>query len=491
MANILQKLFANKKAVSIIQSAPPGQIQQLYQAAIRFLGGQLVPYNVADRSIYIDRGYTYNDIVYSVVKIILDKAAVAEWAPYQVVDKKAYSKSRAIFKNMSTGIGGDYQEAKFYQEKGLQPYESDEGLNRLLKYPNENETFNELNFGLWCYKLLTGDYFEGGWEDTASGGLNPGAPLQLFGLPSQYMRIKTATATLPLIAESYELYFGYVIPFNRANILHEKYFNPEWDSYGIQLYGLSPLKAYLKRLQRNNLAQTRGAKAMQNGGADNIVYLDDDKIQQDFEISKEQMEIMKRTWDAEQGGVNNAGKAVWSPYKVGSTRLTLSPVELDLLASEKFDLEMACHLYGVPYALFSNDASTYNNLTVSERALTTRCALPLLLNREASFNRKLHTLPKYKSGNIVIAPDLTCYSELEINRKEQVEWLERSLLPIYRRYEVMGEERPPEMSDEEWNSVLVPSGFGLLQDLFMQPESIQNDVNNLDAIGANPYRQTT
>lgn len=489
MNNIIQKLWPFRRKALTGTNLDIRANEADLRSAIRFLGGQLVPYNIADRSIYIDKGYAYNDIIYSVVKMILDKAIIPPWMPYRVVDQKSYNKSRAILKNMAAGIlsEGAYKEACFLQEKGLEIYESDDGLNRLLKYPNENETWSELNFGLWCYKLLIGDYFEGGWGEQISAGLSAGAPTQLYGLPSQYMRIKTASATLPLTPETYELYYGYVIPFTREDILHEKYFNPTWDSYGIQLYGQSPLKAYLKRLQRNNLAQIRGAKAMENGGADTIVYLDDDKIRSDFDLSLDQMNALKKTWNNEQAGVNNAGKAVWSSYKIGSTRLTLSPVELALLDSEKFDLEMACHVYGVPPALFSTDASTYNNLQVSERALTTRCALPLLLARESSFNRKLHTLPKYRAGNIVIAPDLTVYSELQAQKKDQVEWLEKSYLPLRRRYEIMDEEIPDFLSDDELNAIPVPSGTTLLSELFLQPQDINADVNNLNATGDNPY----
>lgn len=486
MANIFSRLFGGKKALTGTNLAVAPQAE--LRSAIRFLGGQLVPYNVADRSVYIDKGYTYNDIIYSVVKMILDKAVVATWAPYTVVDEKAYFKSRAILKKLTTSKSArsdDFKEALFQQQKGLKP--SDDPIGDLLYQPNENDTFSDLNFGHWCYKLITGDYFEAGWDSAASGGLRQGVPLQLYGTPSQYMRIKTASGTLPLTPETYELYYGYIIPFTKQDILHEKYFNPEWDSYGIQLYGLSPLKAYLKRLQRNNLAQIRGSKAMENAGADVAVYLDDQKLQSDFDTGLEQMSTLKRTWDDEQSGADNAAKAVWSAYKLGVARLGLSPVELALLESEKFDQERACHIYGVPAALFSTDASTYNNLATSERALTTRCALPLILSRESSFNRKLRTLPRYASGRTVIAPDLTCYTELEEQKKDQVDWVMKAPLPLSRKLEILGEDVPEWMTDEQKNAIIIPSGFQLLDDLFIKADDLSTDMQRLQDEGALPY----
>lgn len=481
MTNIFNRLFSGRKSANNIPTS----------AGFRFIGGQLIPYK-QDKLTYIERGYTYNDIIYSIIKKILEKAVVPTWGMYKVQDEKGYNNARALFKKISTSkdTSQDYKAAMQLLSKSLIKIEDDPFIER-LKYPNENETFSELNYGLWGYKLITGDYYEAGWDSGASGGLTAGVPLFLYSLPSQYTSI-TASDRLPLTESGYLLQCGTEIRFTKEDILHERYFNPEWDIYGSQLYGMSPMKAYLMRLQRNNMGQIRQMKMAQNGGADVVVYLDDARItgEDDYKLAIDQSSKLKAEWNAEQKGINNAGSAVWSPFKLGSTRLGLTAIEMDLLEAAKFDLTMAALIYNAPPVLFSTDASTYNNQNTGERSLTANCAIPLILAREASINRKLQTLPRYKGSNMVISPDLSCYTELEESKKDQVAWLKDSLLPMSRKYEIMGEDRPQGITEDEWNAILIPSGYSLLSELFAQPNDLSGDMRTLQDNNANPYETT-
>lgn len=455
----------------------------------RLIGGQLIPYKT-DKITYIERGYAYNDILYCVINRIVEKAIVPSWAPYRIVDEKAYFQARAILKDMSThgaANNGDFAKAIRMNQKAIVKLD-DEALNDLIRYPNENDTWSDLQRAHFTYKLTTGDYFEAGWASGSSGGLTPGTPRTLYTIAPQFMSI-LASDTLPLVARGYLLQMGTEIPFTAEDILHERYFNPEWDIYGHQLYGMSPIKAYLRRLQRNNTGQTRNTKYAENGGADDIVYLDDPRLvgEDGFRLAIEQTSKMKKSFYEEQSGVNNAGKAVWSPFKLGNIKLTFSPKELMLLDQEKFDLTMAALLYNAPPVLFSTDASTYNNMENGERALVVNCAIPLNLSREASLNRKLQQIPRYKGKNIIISPDLSCYTELQANRKEQVEWLSKSLLPVYRWYEIQGEDRPEGMTDEMWNSIIVPTGTQLFSDLFVNANDLSNEMSRLQGDNISDY----
>jgi len=478
MANIFSRLFGGRKAANL--PSIPG---------FRFIGGQLVPYK-HDKLTYIERGYAYNDIVYSVIKKIVEKAVIPTWGAYKVVDEKDYLLAQSILKKVSISkhdTSQDYKRAMQLLKKSLVKVD-DGGLTRLLEFPNENETGSQLLYGHYTYKLATGDYFEAGWDNLASGGLDGGIPLQHYGLPPQYTSILSSNS-LPLTEAGYLLQVGTEVPFTKEDILHEKYFNPEWDIYGNQLYGMSPLKAYCMRLQRNNTGQIRAIKMAQNGGADVVVYLDDQRItgEDEFKLALEQSGKLKQEWNAEQKGVNNAGSTVWSPFKLGATRLGLTSVEMDLLEASKFDLTMGALIYNAPPVLFSTDASTYNNQSTGERSLTANCAIPLILSREASFNRKLRSLAKYKNSNIIVSPDLQCYTELEESKKDQVEWLDKSYLPLRRRYEIMGEDMPEGLTDEQLNAIPVPSGVSLLSDLFAQPNDLTNEMRTLQDNNANPY----
>jgi phage portal protein BeeE len=162
---------------------------------------------------------------------------------------------------------------------------------------------------------------------------------------------------------------------------------------------------------------------------------------------------------------------------------------MDALNSEVVDLRFLCNVFGgVPSQLLNDSAvSTYNNVAEGEKALTTRCAAPLLTSRERSFNRKLQMMPAYAGKNIIGEFDRTVYTELEEDKVALTAWLKDSFLPIRRRYELLNEDIPESLTEEELNAIPIPTGTTLLSELFVQPTSIQADVNTLDAAGANPY----
>jgi hypothetical protein len=151
---------------------------------------------------------------------------------------------------------------------------------------------------------------------------------------------------------------------------------------------------------------------------------------------------------------------------------------MDILDAEIFDMRAICNIYGVPSQLLNDpNNKTYNNQAEGEKALTTRCALPLLTALRDNFNRKLKN--DWNAGSdTVIDFDLSVYSELEGNKLEQVNWLEKSLLPLYRRYEILGESVPEWMDEATRNTILVPSGYQPLEETLMPVPDLQNPYND-------------
>lgn len=454
----------------------------------RFIGGQLIPYK-QDKLNYLEKGYAMNGLVNSVVSIILNKAVQAPGAMYVIKDEQKFFQYSALKQKMSGGnfVKGDYKKLYDLRAKSLMLDTSDEYMNELFMFPNENETFRELNYGLWCYKLVTGDYFEAGWTPYTSG-FNKGKPMQLYGLPSQYMSI-LAGNTMPITETGYELALGTILPYTKEDVVHEKYFNPFWDVQGRQLYGMSPLQAELQRVQRNNLLVKRGAIVAENAGADVVVYNDDPSLTASVEGQKfaiAQMQANKKTWDREQGGYANAGKAIWSAYKLNSTRLTLSPVEMDAIPTEWLDLRMIANIYGVPSQLLNDpENKIYNNMSEGEKALITRCCMPLQVARQATMNRKLRTLSAFKGKNKVFEFDQTVYSELEEDKQELATWTSLVPMPLWYRYDLMGLEVPSTLTEEEKNAVIMPTGQQLLSDLLITDTETDEDVAPED----DPYQQ--
>jgi HK97 family phage portal protein len=289
------------------------------------------------------------------------------------------------------------------------------------------------------------------------------------------MQILTNMAAFPVEAVGYALMMGKIVNFTRPEILHDKFFNPDWDANGMQLYGLSPLQAAAKVLTRSNQGKEYAVSAYQNGGPPGVLFVKKDQGFNGVDLTA-QVDLVKERLKQYEGS-KNANKIPVSGFEIGYQQIGLSPVDMDILDAEIFDMRAICNIYGVPSQLLNDpNNKTYNNQAEGEKALTTRCALPLLTALRDNFNRKLKN--DWNAGSdTVIDFDLSVYSELEGNKLEQVNWLEKSLLPLYRRYEILGESVPEWMDEATRNTILVPSGYQPLEETLMPVPDLQNPYN--------------
>ena len=152
----------------------------------------------------------------------------------------------------------------------MQKVKGDAKINELLNWPNEYETFNDFVASGAVNKLITGDRYV--YAEILKAGANGGKPQALHNLPSHLMSIE-ATRTFPMAPLAYNI-FTQGTKFTKEEILHEKYYNPEWSTNGAQLYGLSPLKAAAKRYTRNNEAMTAASVAFKNQGVKGFISPD-------------------------------------------------------------------------------------------------------------------------------------------------------------------------------------------------------------------------
>ena len=481
--NIFKRMLTRKgtqpDGASLIQ-------QHVARTVIREMNGYITPYE-DKRESYVSKAYLLNDLFYTVIKLIVDKAIISPWAVYRVVDQDAFKKMKYWRKNIQKP--GAYTKMRAYAYKALEPYDEDERLNAILERPNPEASLSKHHSALWTYKLITGDYYEK-WEVTG-GGLNSGKISALDCLPSQYMLIRN-NHSVPARVTGYSLLEAVNIDFTADEILHEAYFNPDWSFDGQQLYGMSPARALLRRIQRNNSSQTAGVAAFTNGGVKGVGYLDlpADVMKDDptGQFTIEQANEIKKKWnELQRGGPDTAGSTVISGYKVGFSAFGLSPVELDQAVIELSDLRIIAAAYGVPSQLLNDpDGKQYANQSEGEKALTLRCALPLLNDREQNFNMKLRSLDAYKNTDLWVSYDMSVYSELEENKKDQVEWLEKAWwLTPNQKLQIMGET----VSDDPlMNKIIIPTGNVLLEDIAAEPDgNTQSDADDLAKEGIKDY----
>src|SRR5688572_11614929 len=299
----------------------------------RFDNGKIVV--AADnKTQYVESGYSINELVYSVVNIVTDKVRLPEWRIYKVVNEQKLFESNRILSNKWM-TGKEYKQALKLKYESLEPYESFNlqlgKLKSLLQYPNEEETWQDQIANGCAWKMITGDIFQ--YSDLLTMGANKGVPQSIDLLPAHDMLIRS-TNDFPVRATSYELQ-AFNRPFTKQEVLHEKYFNPNWNAQGSHLYGMSALKAAWKNLNRNNSAKTASLSKFQNGGFEGLLYTDDQRY--DAEQGLEQARQMKqRLVSPEYSGELAQGKIPISGIRMGYIPTGLSPVDLGIIESEKW-----------------------------------------------------------------------------------------------------------------------------------------------------------
>jgi HK97 family phage portal protein len=437
-------IFTKKKINTLFPTIPMSSQIAIERGIVTWQG--------ADQKSFVDDGYVANDIVYSIIKLITDKAKIAPFHVYKVVDERAAKK----YKSLAAQKDINLKELETLHKKAYEIYTGDQRLNELLKYPNEEDCWSDL-VEQWCgFKLITGNSFIYG--KLIEAGNNQGKPFELFALPSQYMAIIANINVFPPTRAGYQLYYGQMWSFDTKEILHDKYFNPQWGVTGGQLYGQSPLRAAAKNLTRSNEAKTAAVASFQNGGPAGVLFMNDERF--DPTSGQQQAQALKAAV-SQKGGAANFNSIAVSGYKVDWKQIGLSPVELNIIESEKWDLKALCNIYGVPSQLLNDsDSKTYNNQREGEKALTLRCAIPLLNALTENLNRKLHTDWGYKGTNLYVDYDISIFGELEANKSEQTEWLDKAWwISPKQKLDIMNIEVPDYIPTEELEKLYIPTGL--------------------------------
>ncbi len=170
----------------------------------------------------------------------------------------------------------NWKEVHKLHSKAFEIYKNDGRLNELLKYPNEQDTWGDFIEAWAGFKLVTGNSFV--YAKMIEGGNNNGKPYELYVLPAQYMYILADIQRFPPTIAGYQLNYGPLWDFSKQEILQDKYFNPQWNTTGNQLYGQSPLMAAAKNLTRSNEAKTAAVASFQNGGPAGVLFMNDDRF---------------------------------------------------------------------------------------------------------------------------------------------------------------------------------------------------------------------
>jgi len=407
-----------------------------------------------DGASFVRDGYAGNDIVYSIVTLITERAKVAPWAVYKVKNERKAKQYKALM--ASPDKIEDWSKVAQLKSEAYEIYEGDARLNELLTYPNEEDTWGDLLEAWFMFKLITGNAYIYGKMIEA--GNNKDKPLTLYALPAQFMGIYANIETFPATKTGYQLYYGQLVQFDTREILHDKYQNPEWSITGNQLYGQSPLRAAAKTLTRSNEAKTAAVSAFQNGGPAGVLFMNDERFNPLDGAAQGQA---LKAAIAKNAGSKNTNKIEVSGYKVDYKQIGLSPVDLDIIESEKWDMRALCNIYKVPSRLLNDPENTTDaNEKESQKALITRAVLPLLTAARDNFNRKLHKDWGYKGTGLIVDFSLDCYPELVADRAEQATYLNTAWwISPAQKMEIMGLKTPDFIPQQDMEKLYIPSNI--------------------------------
>lgn len=469
--NKVQKFFADWMGIKGTQPVHNGPINM---SPMRFVEGRLV--TIEDNQLsYINSGYNINDIIYSIVGLIMDKVRVAPWDLYKVIDESSLKQYKGLMSKKDISAS-DFIKAKDYRKKALEPVKANSRIKEILQYPNEQEGFSDFVANDGGYLLLTGNSYVKNFPLQA--GANTGQIGELYHLPAQWVSI-FATSTFPARVTGYNVQ-TWNLNYPPEEILHNKKWDPNWNIQGQQLYGMSPLKAALALTNRNNSANRVAAALFQNQGTKGVIYMDEPTF--DIGERKAQAKAVKELLHNEYTGEDTFGKIASSGFKMGYVPIGLTAVELAIIESEKWDLRRFCNIYGISSQMLNDpENKTYNNEKTAAKELTTRAALPILTSFRNNFNRKLQSNWGGKEGEIVDF-DMTVYTELQEDVGEMMKWLDPLMnhgFPMNRALELLNIEQidAPEF-DEPW----ITPGMG--QPLSEWQMGVVDDVLN-PAVDAN------
>lgn len=410
---------------------------------------------------FVDQGYADNDIIYSIVNMITDKAKISGWSAYKKKNtpagKKAFKQYEAKMKAVKS-VKSDAMAAKInwnkiqeLKEAAFEPYDSDDKLNQLLDLPDPdgNTTWSQLVEASISFLLITGNTFIYGPQIQA--GKNIQKPLFLLALPSQWMSIIADLQALCARAKGYRLYMGAGIgfPIPKEEIIHIAKFNPMWNASGQQLYGMSPLQPLRRRITRMNESLTASVANLQNGGPAVVLSLENIEGM-DQDVAAEQVTALRQKL-VEYSGSQNKNRIAVSGYPVKVDTVGMSNVDLGIIEGEKHDMRFACNVLNVPSTLMNDpDAKNENNQISSEKALTVRAAIPALIELRDGINIQMAV---WGWKDIFLDFDLDCYPELQEDKLTQAEFLDIFMGTLRQRYAAMEMEPDPALSEEMLDTI--------------------------------------
>lgn len=441
LKSLVAKFFGNNK--------PTQQVMSSIKTAIAVYGTGNATANIRD-------GYANNADNYAIVRRIAKTAAMIPIYAYRIKDKQKLKEYDLHLK--SNGFTAQWLiKAQTLKRQAIEQLPDNHPMQMIIDKPNPLYDKTEFTEGFYIFRLLTGNTYL--YTPRLDFGKDAGKVTEMWLMPSNYVQPKVAAATFPREIEGYQFTLCGVEQLSKDEVLHSRYFNPVYGYMGEELVGLSPLTAGLKILTRSNDEVDYSVAAFQNSGISGIVT--NESVS---DASPETLGQLKKDFYNEASGTKNARKLLFQAGKINYVQIGLSPVDMDLLESEKLTFKKLCNLYGVSDILFNvNDSSTESNVKEMIRQLYTNAALPEVYAYRDLLNKGI--APQFNTNNeqYFYDCDLTAITELQQDMVKMAEVLNKMPVMIPNvAFEMMGLSTS---EDEAASKIYIKNDYTPLEDL--------------------------
>jgi len=395
-------------------------VNELNRQLFRFHRG--MPISLDDtQNAYVEDGYELNPDVYSVVNGIT-KAASAVPPVVQIVKNEA--KALKYKKLASTNRDKAKQSTidnllELKNEAFEEVHDEKDPLYKLMTRPNPLQGYPEWYENMKGFQLITGNAY------THYVQLGDGTVGEMWVMPSQFTKI-VADPTYESLIKGYiiDMYGqdGHQLP--AETVVHWKYWNPDYDSVGSHLYGMSPLKASRRSIRLGNDGDQALSKALKNGGASGVVYPTDPDLEQLTPMQRSQLENYLR----DMQGPSNYKSWLVSSVKLGFEKFGIPPVDLEIIEAGKMTQRDICNVYNFPSELLNDpDNKTNANKEQSRKQLYMDNVIPELTRDYSELNRSLVPLFNEATGRKYhLDFDVQAIDALNKDNSEKVDWLNKA-----------------------------------------------------------------
>lgn len=385
------------------------------KALLEFIGAGYTAYDTKGMT-YIEKGYNLNPDVYAIVSSIARKFSSVPAILKEVDDKKALKE----LKKLSTKALRPHEhlkkiklETKAFADDGE---EIDDPLQRPNYYQSETE-FREL----WeTFMLLTGNAYQ--WILSPEDGLNAGVPMARFLLPAHLVQIvlkpnaDIANDDNPI--SHYIMLLGDIsIRFERKDVIHSKFPNPNYNLGGSHLYGQSPLLSALRDIQLSNTTIDTNNDTMSNSGIFGFVHAADGATPLESTQAEDIVSRVKQM----KASKSLMGRLAGASAPLGFTKLS---VDTENLQPHSFSESAQKHIANCLgwSTLLLNTEGKWDNYAASMRIAITNRIIPDLKIYEEGLNNEYY--PRFKNlKNAEIYFDVSELPEMQSDMKELCEWL--------------------------------------------------------------------